>query len=282
MAPEKARILPFAAIAVLFALSIPALLVLGRAPTGQTPKPPTDLDELMDKVLAKRELDWGTLRRYVFREKEVLEMTGTGRAPKERSEREYIWLVRDGYLVRSPLAANGAGLSAKAREKAEREWLRNGRTSAQSRLSHDAFFGFKFHAGQYLLAGRQTFEGREVLIVKYLPKFPDPSIFRKTKLVTMLVFQPEHQLVRMTFDNVGLDFLPRNWVCDLDEMQAEMTMHKPFNEVWLPREIHAVSKEASGTGVITLRYDREFYDYEKADVKVRFWYERSNKQRRHP
>jgi hypothetical protein len=61
-----------------------------------------------------------------------------------------------------------------------------------------------------------------------------------------------------------------------------MTMHKPFENVWLPHAINASGAVTTANGSLTVRYLREFYDYKKTDVKVRFWYEKPRPQEEKP
>jgi len=59
-------------------------------------------------------------------------------------------------------------------------------------------------------------------------------------------------------------------------------MHKPFENIWLPQAIHASGGITTANGSLTIRDLREFYDYKKTDVKVRFWYERPTPQEKKP
>jgi len=283
---------------------------------GQSkPAPNSDLDALMAKVLEKREIDWDRLHNYVFREKEEIELRGFGSAPMESWRREYLWLVRDGYLVRSPVKANGVSLSAEEQAKAEREWVESQKNKKRNSLEREAFFGFKFQPGRYLLAGKKKVDGRELLVVEYYPKLGDldddedgksekdgeqkkqqptrsskeeetedyyERMFEKTLVVTMLVLPGENQIVQMGFDNIRLDFLPARWLVRVDDLKADLTMHKPFENVWLPQAIHASGGVTTANGSLTIRYLREFYDYKKTDVKVRFWYEKPRPQEKKP
>ena len=78
----------------------------------------------------------------------------------------------------------------------------------------------------------------------------------KTALITLWIDPREHQIVKYTFDNVWLDFLPAGWLVKVDDIRASMTMSQPFPGVWLPRELNIHSGvtlangsfEASGTG----------------------------------
>ncbi len=280
------------------------------------PAPNSDLDALMAKVLERREIDWDRLHNYVFREKEELELRGFDSAPMESWKREYLWLVRDGYLVRSPVKADGVAVSPQEQAKAEREWIEGQKGKRHNSLEREAFFGFKFQPGRYLLAGKKKVEGREALIVEYYPKLSDldddddsksgkdgeqkqeqkpksnkkeedndnyyERMFEKTLVVTMLVLPEENQILQMGFDNIRLDFLPARWLVRVDDLKADLTMHKPFENVWLPRAIHASGAVSTANGSLTVRYLREFYDYKKTDVKVQFWYEKPRPQEKKP
>ena len=50
----------------------------------------------------------------------------------------------------------------------------------------------------------------------------------KTALVTLWVDPAEHQIVKYTFDNVWMDFLPGGWLVKVDDIKASMTMGQPF------------------------------------------------------
>ena len=63
----------------------------------------------------------------------------------------------------------------------------------------------------------------------------------KSSQVTLWVDPASHQIVKYTFDNVWLDFLPAGWLVRVDDLRASMQMGQPFPGVWLPRNlsIHA-------------------------------------------
>ena len=50
----------------------------------------------------------------------------------------------------------------------------------------------------------------------------------KTALVTLWVDPAEYQIVKYTFDNVWMDFLPGAWLVRVDDIRASMTMGQPF------------------------------------------------------
>ena len=57
----------------------------------------------------------------------------------------------------------------------------------------------------------------------------------KVALVTFWVEPKAHQIVKYTFDNVGFDFLPAQWLVHVDDLHATMNMGQPFPDVWLPQ-----------------------------------------------
>ena len=161
-------------------------------------------------------------------------------------------------------------------------------------VSEAYFMDFKFERGNYFLAGRETLSGQEVLKIEYYPtkmfggkddeKTPrtlrkdrdegerqlEQDIERKmnrTSLVTLWVDPKEHQIVKYTFDNVWLDFLPGAWLVRVDEMRASMSMFQPFEGVWLPRGIEIAAGITLANGSFDAAYERAFSDYRQADVK---------------
>jgi hypothetical protein len=98
----------------------------GPAP-GRQAKPAvplTDLDAFMARVLERRNENWKTLHDYILSERETFQILGPAGVPLAGQRREYQWFIRDGYLVRSPVKANGAALGAADRQKYEADWLK--------------------------------------------------------------------------------------------------------------------------------------------------------------
>jgi hypothetical protein len=247
----------------------------------------TDIDAFMSKVLVKRDSNREALRGYLFSEKELLEIRGIELPAYERMEREYLWIEREGYLVRSPVRVNGVAVSSKEQQDAEREWLHKAKKRRHEGLDQEAFFGFEFQPGRYLYAGKQGFQGREVVAVDYFPKMNQKGsrsrkqnsrqayydrMFEKTLQVNMLILPEEHQIVKITFDNLGLDFLPLRWLVRFESLTGSMLMDKPLGDVWLPRRIQAEGRVTTADGALTVHYSKDFFDYHKADVKVRLHY----------
>lgn len=171
-----------------------------------------------------------------------------------------------------------------------------GPVPSEPRFVSEAYFmDFKFEPGNYYLAGREKLEGQDVLRIEYYPtnlfndqddeKTPremkkkrskdqqaEEDINRKmnkTALVTLWVDPNEHQIVKYTFDNVWLDFLPAAWLVRVDDIRASMTMGQPFPGVWLPRNMTIHAGLTLALGSYEAGYSRTFANYREAEVKTK-------------
>lgn len=88
----------------------------------------------------------------------------------------------------------------------------------------------------------------------------------KTSLVTLWIDPAEHQIVKYTFDNVWLDFLPGRWLVRVDDIKASMTMGQPFQGVWLPQAITIHAGVTLAQGSYEASYSRTFSGFREADV----------------
>ena len=327
-----------------------AMLAACLVPASSTPQPPparaNDLDAFMARVLERRDENWRKLHDYILSETESFAITTSGRLPVWSKDedglplngfrREYMWYVRDGYLIRSPLRYDGVALSETERKAYEEHWMKQEKDRekkakeaagkkerpdqaavesdkaeapalkdlvderGEPRFVSEAYFlRFKFEPGHYYLAGRETFEGRQVLKVEYYPtnlfndeqekqkkaapakpgkaKRPsqdaeDQKIERdmnKVSLVTLWIEPTEHQIVKYTFDNTDFGFLPARWLVRVDHITASMTMSRVLGGVWLPGRISMQGGITFATGTVGIRYERRFYDYKKAEVGAR-------------
>jgi hypothetical protein len=162
-------------------------------------------------------------------------------------------------------------------------------------ISSSYFLNFKFDEGRYAFVGHETLDGRDVLRIEYYPTklFSDnpaeerrPSregrgnqddevgravqrLMDKTSLVTLWVEPESSQIVKYTFDNVGLDFLPGSWLVDVDSLRATMTMSQPFPDVWLPASIDMDAVLQLAVGAFDVRYRVEYRDYRQAETSGR-------------
>jgi hypothetical protein len=155
-------------------------------------------------------------------------------------------------------------------------------------ISSAYFLRFKFEEGKYALAGRETIDGREVLRIEYYPsrmfggtdrrrgKAPSSEdaardaefqrLMNKVALVTIWVEPKAHQIVKYTFDNVGFDFLPVQWLVHVSDLRATMTVGQPFPDVWLPTSMDINLAMTAAFGQIDLRYGLEYHDYRVPNV----------------
>ncbi len=287
-------------------LVLTTFIALSVAGVGSAAPQGDDIDAFMEKVLERRVTNWEDLYRYTVRDREVIDITGPGGEKIESQVGEYTWYVRDGYMVRSPDTLNGAKVGDKEREKAEQKFLERARERDEERereaemaaeLGEDAesgedasaereyFLGFPFEAGNYLLVGFEELEGREVARVEYYPEelFEDDGeeddaemmrSFQKTSRVTLWILVEEYQIVKVAWDSLNFNFLPYRWLVQVDDVQAELVMHKPFpdDDVWLPKEILLKGGFTVATGSYSLSYTLEYFDYKETDIaaKVRF------------
>jgi hypothetical protein len=117
---------------VAISISLAVLLLAGAFPAAQ---PPSDLDRLMEQVLARRDENWKKLQQYVLEERETFDLAGPGGARLFGLRRDYSWFMQDGIFVRSPVKADGVTLSESARRKAEADWIRRERRREQRRAA---------------------------------------------------------------------------------------------------------------------------------------------------
>jgi hypothetical protein len=91
----------------------------------------------------------------------------------------------------------------------------------------------------------------------------------KTALVTLWVDPATAQIVKYTFENVWMDFLPAAWLVRIDGLHASMEMEQPFPGVWLPRNLAVDGSVTTAPGTFSVAYRRDFSNYRKADVSTR-------------
>ena len=91
----------------------------------------------------------------------------------------------------------------------------------------------------------------------------------KTAQITLWVDPAENRIVKYTFDNVWMDFLPAAWLVRIDDIRASMEMGQPFEGVWLPRNLAVHGGVTLALGSLEIAYRREFSNYRKADVTTK-------------
>ncbi|MGH9146802.1 MAG: hypothetical protein ACRD1Q_08845, partial [Vicinamibacterales bacterium] len=95
-------------------------------------------------------------------------------------------------------------------------------------------------------------------------------LMNKASLVTLWVEPKLHQIVKYTFDNVGLDFLPGRWLVHVDEIRASMVMREAFPDVWLPAQLDIGAEVVLAPGRFEVSQKVEYSDYREANVRTTF------------
>src|SRR5688572_9499174 len=107
----------FAVVLIISFLTPPASVNAAQAPANE-------LDNFMAKVLARRKVNQEALKDYVLNDVEQFDAIGPGEVALFRGKREYIWYVRDGVHVRSPVRFNGVTIGPAERKEYEDKWLK--------------------------------------------------------------------------------------------------------------------------------------------------------------
>jgi hypothetical protein len=157
------------------------------------------------------------------------------------------------------------------------------------------FLRFKFEPGRYAFVGRETLDGRDVLRIEYYPTalFRDRNrgksgddrddrsardrrsddtmsrLMNKVSLVTLWVEPKARQILKYTFDNINMDFLPAAWLLRIDDLHASMQMSEPFPDVWLPARIDMTFRALTAAGPVSARYHVDYEDYRQATTSGR-------------
>jgi hypothetical protein len=158
---------------------------------------------------------------------------------------------------------------------------------------------FKFEGGQYALVGRETIDKQTVLRIEYYPTqlFSDEPgtraaaranqaaqrksrgeaygdevqrLMNKVSRVTLWVEPNQKQIVKYTFENIGLEFLPASWLVRVSEMSANMAMTEAFPTVWLPKQVDVAGSLVLAAGLFSVSYDIEYSGYREAAAAGRY------------
>jgi hypothetical protein len=166
------------------------------------------------------------------------------------------------------------------------------RQSRQPEFVSSAYFlRFKFDEGKYALVGHETVDGRDLLKVEYYPaklfggtdrrrtdtRSDDDRAYdaefqrlmNKASLVTLWIEPATKQIVKYTFDNIALDFLPAQLLVHVDTLKATMSMGQPFPDVWLPRDLDFAAAATLAVGQFDLHYRVDYTNYKRADVATK-------------
>lgn len=245
---------------------------------------------------------WGDERTYTwfirdgFFVRSPLTANGVAIADRERrrAEDEYLTRVRTRDRRDLPDVPPPQGFDAPAAGRPREAATEFGGLLAQSRapqfIDKAYFLRFTFEPGRYAFVGRETLEGVEVLRIEYYParlfsheqdaedrrraagtanrgedvEAARERLMNKGSLVTLWVAPAPRQIVKYTFDNVALDFLPAAWLFRVTDLTATMTMAEAFPAVWLPRAIEMHFGAMLAIGPIDARYRVQYEQYREA------------------
>jgi hypothetical protein len=160
-------------------------------------------------------------------------------------------------------------------------------------ISSAYFLRFKFDEGHYALVGRERLEDRDVLRIEYYPtnlftadgrrseqdergrrqREKDATsadqllrVMNKRSKVTLWIEPTSHQILKYTFDDLGWDFFPGQWLARITAVKASMSVYQAFPDVWLPRGIDLNIGMLFAIGPIDMHYALDYHDYRRADV----------------
>ena len=248
---------------------------------------------------------WGDEREFTwyirdgFFVRSPLRVNGVDISERERRKYEDEFIRREKARERREAERNAGGSpesAAAAEPPADVQGLIQ-QTREPQFVSSAYFLRFKFEQGRYALVGREAFDNRQVLRIEYYPtrlfspendgreQSRKPSeqrksdkqygrevvrLMNKVSLVTLWVEPTRHQIVKYTFDNVGLDFLPGRWLVQVDDIRASMIMREAFPEVWLPARLDIGASVVFAPGRFDVTQKIEYVDYREASVSSTF------------
>ncbi len=158
---------------------------------------------------------------------------------------------------------------------------------------------FKFESGRYALVGRETIDKQSVLRIEYYPTrlfSDDPEtraearakqaagpksredaygqemqrLMNKVSRVTIWVEPNQKQIVKYTFENVDLEFLPASWLVRVTDLRANMTMTEAFPSVWLPKRVDVLGAFVLAPGPFAVSYDIQYSGYREATTAGKY------------
>ena len=239
-----------------------------------------------------REYTWFIRDGYFIRSPVKFDGVTIGEDERRKAEDQYLQLAqrRDARAAAREASATGEAKPAPADTD---DTLSNVdgliRQTRQPQFVSSAYFlRFRFEEGKYAVVGRETLDGHPVVRVEYYPsnlytdrqrrrmaRDHDPRdpkdaeiqrMMNKVALVTLWVEPKAHQIVKYTFDNVGFDFLPAQWLVHVSDLKATMTVGQPFPDVWLPTSMELNLAMTVAIGQLDVRYGLEYRDYRVPNV----------------
>ena len=96
------------------------------------------------------------------------------------------------------------------------------------------------------------------------------QLMNKVSLVTLWVEPSQKQIVKYTFDNIGLDFLPAAWLVRVTDLRANMLMTEAFTGVWLPKRVDMAGLVLLAGGSFSITYDIQYSGYREAVTGTKY------------
>ena len=243
----------------------------------------------------KREYNWFLKDGFFVRSPTKVNGVTLSDAERRKAEDEYLKRAKEREKRNPARGGQRAGAPADAASTPKDVESLIKQTRDPEFVSSAYFLRFKFEQGKYALVGHEPFEGRDTVRIEYYParlfsheqdaqqkraeekktdreKDMDAAIetaMNKVSLVTIWVEPATFQIVKYTFDNVSLDFLPGASLFRMNDLRASMTMSKPYPEVWLPRDIELNAGVMVAVGQFDVKYRLDYTDYKLAEISVR-------------
>jgi len=206
--------------------------------------PLTDLDAFMARVLERRNENWKTLHDYILSERETFQILGPAGVPLVGQRREYQWFIRDGYLVRSPVKANGASLGEADRRKYESDWLKKEQDRerrAKEKAAKQSKDAVEAEIVEELRAIEPGSDKEVVAMVGTEPRFISEAYFMK------FPFEPGNYYLagRETMDGrpvVKIEYYPSRLFSDDEDREKKAVTISPGGDV----KVEPVTEKPSG------------------------------------
>ena len=233
-----------------------------------------------------------------------LKINGAGVSDGDRKKYEADFIARSERRERragdGPQDRAAASTSPPTASEAPRDLDGLLRQTQQPQFISSAYFlRFTFDEGRYALVGRERLEDQDVLRIEYCPtnlfrenerrqrarerraqttRERDDSrgveqqmmwLMNKASKVTLWIEPASHQIVKYTFDDLGWNFFPGQWLMQMDTVTASMTMAQAFPEIWLPRGLEMHITLTTALGPANFNYTLDYADYRQPDVTTR-------------
>ncbi len=252
-----------------------------------------EIDRLVQEALDSRHAaEWRRLGDFVLRETLAVAVDAPSDSPLAgfRRTREYEWYVRDGRAVRSPVRVDGVAIGEARRRGYERDWLREEQRRRASPEAGDSdpdpeprfvtdfhyFLESELKPGDCYLVRREVAARRDVVRLECYPTgilaeraaHPIERGIRKTSTLTLWVDAEARRIVKYTFENAGLDFLPLQRLVRANGFLASLEM-APVGGVWMPARMTLAADITTARGEIDVTVTQRFFEYREAETGAR-------------